>query len=447
MRLLRNLTYLFLGFLIAFLSVLPAYSAQDYPAPWTYHYIYFPAVGTEYFTTPQEACASAWPKVPAYVRENRVDDGYYSSSSDCRMHNLSSHPSGATPPGTIHYTQVHRVCPSGVDSGGMCINVPDCPDGKTRNSVGVCADPPPQSCAVGVETTRQLTVGWSLTNDVNQSGREISFVPLPEKICLDGCINNVSTVSNGTCLVAKLAGPPYRVTCGYTTVSTSSNCDLSYVDETANPQIPCPSGTLPGEVNGVRGCFKNGFTTETKTEETDSETGTKTTTTERTNPDGSKTTTTTITNTNGTSTTTITTTPPPIGPGDGSGDSPEEKAVKDKIKDDLCKTDPDKCGAAKTLEKTSVEELYEKKTEKTVESVITDFKTRLADSALGASVDDFFDITISGSCPVWSVTIPYLDATVDIDHFCSDAASNMLNIAGSVLMIVFAYSAFRIAIL
>lgn len=321
-----------------------------------------------------------------------------------------------------------------------------CPEGYTQQPGKYLCDPP-NSCAPGVETNRKLTVGWSLTNDVNQSGREIRYVSFPDQICVEGCINNVSTVGDGSCFVAKNDGPPYRVTCMYTTVSTSSSCDLSYVDETANPQIPCPSGTLPGEVNGVRGCFKNGLTTETKTEETDTETGTKTTTTERTNPDGSKTTTTTITNSNGTSTTTITTTPPPMGSGDGSGDSPEEKARKDKIKDDLCKTDPDKCGSAKTLEKTSVEELYEKKTEKTVESVITDFKTRLADSAVGASVDDFFDITISGSCPVWSATIPYLDVSITIDHFCSADAAAMLQIAGAAVLIVFAYAAFKIAIL
>jgi hypothetical protein len=94
----------------------------------------------------------------------------------------------------------------------------------------------------------------------------------------------------------------------------------------------------------------------------------------------------------------------------------------------------------------STSDLYEKKT-LTVNQVFTDFKTGITAAPVYSSLSNYLNVGSvgGGSCPSWSLSIPYLETSISIDQFCSSAARNMLLIAKSVLLLVAAFCAFRVA--
>ena len=163
---------------------------------------------------------------------------------------------------------------------------------------------------------------------------------------------------------------------------------------------------------------------------TETESGTKTET-------GTKTQTTTTTNTDSQGNTTITnTTTNEINIPTDCDFMPTHCAFLQWYKDHLNKPAPQQ-----------PERFYQKK-EKTVETVFSDFVSRMKSASIVSSVDSFFSVSISGSCPVWALPAspPFLPS-IQIDFQCSSAISSALSLVGLIVQIVAAFAAFRWAFL
>lgn len=153
-----------------------------------------------------------------------------------------------------------------------------------------CA-PSSNPCTAGQSYQVNLGVGYARTLNNTDDWIDPRFPEYADNG--DGCQGTVGEVVPGSCYVTETVGPPYAGYCTFNVTTTGQQSTPE--DEAANetlPPIPCPSGTAPGSVNGVGGCFQTSETTSQK----------ETTT----NPDGSTTTTETSTGPTG-STTTITT--------------------------------------------------------------------------------------------------------------------------------------------
>lgn len=184
----------------------------------------------------------------------------------------------------------HRYGSTGgyLGPGEVSYNLQPCPEGTFRNpETGICAPPP---CQAGTEHTLDLGVGYAKTQKYTNDWINPVFHATS---CVAGCQVSVGSIVSGSCYTTATIGPPYAGYCTFNATNTGSSCtgaDESTTD--ALPPIPCPSGTQPGSVNGVSGCYT--VTTAETTKNT------------VTNPDGS--TTTTETTTSATGSTTITTT-------------------------------------------------------------------------------------------------------------------------------------------
>lgn len=117
--------------------------------------------------------------------------------------------------------------------------------------------------------------------------------------------------------------------------------------------------------------------------------------------------------------------------GDGDGDGDGE-----------CDPTLHFCGGPAT------DKLYTKK-EKTMESVFQQFKTTISGSGLGSATTGFFNVSApGGSCPSWSVQVPYLNVTLSgADIFCGGAILAALQGAGAVMLALATYIAFTWAFL
>lgn len=208
----------------------------------------------------------------------------------------------------------------------------------------------------------------------------------------------------------------------------------------------CAPGQVYGTVNGKGVCVDSstGETTEASKPKSTTTSSTQTTN----NPDGSTTTTetTTKTDSNGkqTTTTTSTTTNP-----DGSKTTtstttgPGMEQDEDDAEETECQKNPSgkDCGGAPA----EVGELRTKGT-KTFGQVLTAQKNALLATPVGSAVGGFFNVSAGGSCPSWTWNIPYINAAVAVDMFCTTWAATMLLIIKGVLLVVAAWYSFRIIV-
>lgn len=88
--------------------------------------------------------------------------------------------------------------------------------------------------------------------------------------------------------------------------------------------------------------------------------------------------------------------------------------------------------------------LYTQKT-RTMTNVFDDAKTRMQASPFGSAASAFFSFGGGGTCPTFTATIPWVNASLTIDQFCSSLAANMLLLVKAALLAVSAFMAFRIA--
>ncbi|MBE0471331.1 MAG: hypothetical protein IBX55_17695 [Methyloprofundus sp.] len=84
-------------------------------------------------------------------------------------------------------------------------------------------------------------------------------------------------------------------------------------------------------------------------------------------------------------------------------------------------------------------------TTSTYQSVISDFSSSVSNSALISSATAFFDVSVGGSCPVWSVNVMGMD--IVIDQQCSSVMASIFPIISAVLMALSGFVAFRWAFL
>lgn len=117
------------------------------------------------------------------------------------------------------------------------------------------------------------------------------------------------------------------------------------------------------------------------------------------------------------------------GSGNGSGDG-------------TCDPKKDFCGAG------SGSDLYGKKS-RTMAQAITDFKTGIQGSSIGAAATGFFNVSVpGGACPNWVVEVAMLNVTLSLSqYFCTATAINMMNLVGAVLLFVASFVGFRWAML
>lgn len=117
--------------------------------------------------------------------------------------------------------------------------------------------------------------------------------------------------------------------------------------------------------------------------------------------------------------------------GDGDGDGDGE-----------CDPTLHFCGGPAT------DKLYTKK-EKTMQSVFNEFKSTVSGSGVGQATTSFFNVSPpGGSCPNWSVQVPYLNVSLSgADIFCGGAILAALQAAGAVMLALATYIAFTWAFL
>lgn len=148
-------------------------------------------------------------------------------------------------------------------------------------------------CAAGQTYQINLGVGYARTANNTDDWIDPRFPEYADSG--DGCQVQVGDIVPGSCYVSDTVGPPYAGYCTFNATTTGN--DSAPEDEAANealPPIPCPTGTAPGSVNGVGGCFQTSETT-TQKETTTNPDGSTTTTETSTGPTGSTTTITTCT--------------------------------------------------------------------------------------------------------------------------------------------------------
>lgn len=141
---------------------------------------------------------------------------------------------------------------------------------------------------------------------------------------------------------------------------------------------------------------------------------------------------TTVTNNNGTITSTTTTqTGPPAAPQDPT---------------DPCTANPGRVGCQEAGEVSAQPDLYEKKTA-TFGDALAAFKTQVDSSPLGSATGGFFNVSGGGICPTWTAHIPFIEADVTIDQFCSQFATDALALLKAAFLVVAGIAAFRAAVL
>ncbi|QOI66677.1 hypothetical protein [Alteromonas phage phiAFP1] len=68
-------------------------------------------------------------------------------------------------------------------------------------------------------------------------------------------------------------------------------------------------------------------------------------------------------------------------------------------------------------------------------------------SPIYQSVDGFFEISLSGTCPTYTASVPYLNTNITIDQFCSQTMNSIWPLVKAIILLVFSFLAFRVAVL
>lgn len=325
-----------------------------------------------------------------------------------------------------------------------------CPAGTVRNEDRVC-EPLPPPCEAGHTGTIRIDIAYRSNTDTSSSASLFGRRDVPSTTCDGSCQVSVGAYAGGCNLYGSTA--PYIVSCSYNTTTTGQQCSTADSNDPL-PPVPCPTGTAPGYVNGSGGCYPVSETTTTTTPPTTNPDGSTTTTTQTTNPDGTVTTTTETINPDGSKTITITTGPGSTGGTGGTGDGSQPGENPADGPTDQCAADPSACEQDDNGGPFTAPEgpLYERhdfgEDPPTFFLAMNDFVETMENTSIVKAITGFFDVgNLAAACPVWSATVPMLNTTVVIDHFCTPTAQLMLNIAWAVVQIAFAYAAFRIAFL
>lgn len=309
-----------------------------------------------------------------------------------------------------------------------------CPAGYTYNaSINKC-----ETTVCPTQNTPAVSGLFDIGTNPNQLGPGL----------LNGCgANNCETVLGALDPISRrgiIGGQTHYFAVGVIVFSGQTcNPGTPAVPTTKDPNIPQTCGAGEQAVTGANGyfaCFKDGTNTASSsvpTTTTTTTTGTTTTTDQTTGASSVSTTTTTSESTTR----------------DGAGASGSMPA--DQLKD-YCATTPTaeicKQGQpAATVSAPAVSGLYpgdlNATGHQTVSDVVGTFKTRITNSPVGSAVSGFFNVSIAGgACPVWTTNAPMI-GTITFDIYCQSMFQEMLPWIKSIILIIFSFVAFRIAIL
>lgn len=134
-----------------------------------------------------------------------------------------------------------------------------------------------------------------------------------------------------------------------------------------------------------------------------------------------------------------------------SGVESEVRAVKNAV-DQQTQELKDEMTTAKTVDFTVSQELQDMTAENDYETknfgtVMEEHVNEMKQSPIFTAVDGFFDVTFTGTCPIYSTSVPYIGATITIDHFCKEPMTTLWPIIQAIILLVFTFIAFRVAIL
>lgn len=73
--------------------------------------------------------------------------------------------------------------------------------------------------------------------------------------------------------------------------------------------------------------------------------------------------------------------------------------------------------------------------------------TQMKESPLVESVDSFFDVTITGSCPTYTADLSFMQTSVVFDHWCRPVMESIWPMVQGVIILLFSIIGFRAAIL
>jgi len=216
-----------------------------------------------------------------------------------------------------------------------------------------------------------------------------------------------------------------------------------------NTATGCPTGTYSGGYDSAGTPICIGSAASQSTPSTTSQTST-TGKTSTTNTDGSTTTSesSSVKNSDG-STTTQTKTCTTQTSGSSSCSTTSVTSTASSGAAGVNDKDPTTGEDTKSDQVTSVSgDLYTTKG-KSFSTVMSSFSSKISNAPFMASVSSFFTVSVSSSgCPNWSVTVPYLKATVDLSQpFCSSTMNSVFSIIGIGVLISAAYTAFKMAFL
>lgn len=224
---------------------------------------------------------------------------------------------------------------------------------------------------------------------------------------------------------------------------TVRSADGSCLDMAQQPGGSCPAGTTYGEVNGSQVCVPSGDSTDPLdpgtqgkngqggSEPTDLGTGNGES--DGTNGGG--------TSENGSSTTTGTET----GTTECTSTTNESGTTTQSCTTTGGSTEETDYGTVTTP--AIGENQFYKPIDKTAESVVGNFKNKVMDTPIVSSVDGFFEVQLSGSCPTWTIPGVWVFDPMPIDAQCSAAMANIWPFIAAILIATCGFFAFRIAFL
>lgn len=80
-------------------------------------------------------------------------------------------------------------------------------------------------------------------------------------------------------------------------------------------------------------------------------------------------------------------------------------------------------------------------------TVLTSAVDEMKQSPIFESVSTFFAVSLSGSCPTYSTSVPFINVNLVIDQFCGPAMTSIWPIVRAIMLLVFSFLAFRVAVL
>lgn len=352
-----------------------------------------------------------------------------------------------------HYSWTTGTSGGGLQASGVRTN--QCPDYSSVNPTGSC------TCVAGYSPSGdgQRCETACAANAVASSGYYDIGTASGATPLLSGCKGSCKvyfdgTSPSGSALVDGVKhwyakGGYYNSGVRCTTAQESATQVKAATQD--KPADSCAAGQGSATMNGKTVCVDQSGDGKTPTPASTDQSSTTTDKSTVTNPDGSTTTTETTTKTDangnrevtvtkttnkpdGTSTSQTTTTNP------GSTDKP---AGEDDSTKSECEKNPSGagCGGAAA----SIGDLYTPKT-KTLGDVLGGARTAFMASPVGTAVGGFFVVSGGGGCPTWSGHIPYIDADIAIDQFCTAWAVTALAVLKAAVLVFCSFFAFRVAV-